>query len=462
MADLYVKKFDMINPFVVASSPATQGALNVLKSAKMRPGAIVLRNYGHGSGGGSFIGPDSKAMFGGEMAIHSHAVGRQIPDSVDTLEKYCEEVHKIKKEMDSDIKLWVSVGHYSDIVKGGDWEKNWAHQAEELALAGADAIELHFNTPGVAVAKDRTFAYHQLLRHSIELMKRTVPNMPIMAKLAIESTDALTSMRIAEAAGAAAAGPTARWKGYYMDLDWRGTEARPGAGYGGTQATPLVCYSIAEARTAGVKIPLYGGGGVFNYENAARILMAGSEMVQLGALACAGGTMACKKLISDLNRWMDENGYADMDSLVGDSLKLFQMDADFTKKRQNKLADAYQTADADRTKCIGCGAARMSAGIRASRSRSARPTRPISASAAATASRSARHRHSMWIRRVFSVPPLRKRASGGVTSNRGIAVRLSQNQRPAPVYHRSAAAIHPKMTMAQHVQATAAQLRRFL
>ncbi|MCO7110440.1 hypothetical protein NIA69_16755 [Gemmiger formicilis] len=48
-----------------------------------------------------------------------------------------------------------------------------------------------------------------------------------MAKLAIESTDALTSMRIAEAAGAAAAGPTARWKGYYMDLDWRGTEARP-------------------------------------------------------------------------------------------------------------------------------------------------------------------------------------------------------------------------------------------
>ena len=192
-----------------------------------------------------------------------------------------------------------------------------------------------------------------------------------------------------------------------------------------------MCYSIAEARTAGVKLPLYGGGGVFNYENAARILMAGSEMVQLGALACAGGTMACKKLISDLNSWMDENGYADMDSLVGDSLKLFQMDADFTKKRQNKLADAYQTADADRTKCIGCGRCEDVCWHQASRSRSARPTRPISASAAATASRSARHRHSMWIRRVFSVPPLRKRASGGETSNRGIAVRMSQNQRPA-------------------------------
>jgi len=240
MADLYVKEFDMINPFVVASSPATQGAKNVLKSAAMRPGAIVLRNFGHGAGGGSYIGPDSSAMYKGEMCIHSHAVGRQVKDTITTLEQYCEEVEKIKKNMDSDIRLWVSVGHYSDIVKGGDWEKNWANQAQELQRAGADAIELHFNTPGVAVAKDRTFAYHQLLRHSIELMKKAVPDMPVMAKLAIESTDVLTSIRVAQAAGATAVGPTARWKGFCFDLDWRTTQARPGSGYGGTQATPLV------------------------------------------------------------------------------------------------------------------------------------------------------------------------------------------------------------------------------
>ncbi len=354
MADLYVKELDMINPFVVASSPATQGAANVLKSAAMRPGAIVIRNFGHGSGGGSFIGPDSKAMYTGQMSIHSHAVGRQIPDTVTTLEQYCEEIAKIKREMDSDIKLWASVGHYSDIVKGGDWEKDWANQAKEMVRAGADAIELHFNTPGVAVAKDRTFAYHQLLRHSIELVKKAVPDTPIMAKLAIEACDVLTSIRIAEAAGATAAGPTARWKGFYFDLDWRTTQARPGAGYGGTQATPLVCYAIAEARTAGLKIPMYGGGGVFNFEQAARIIMSGSQAVQFGALACAGGTNACKKVISDLNRWMDENGYPDMDSLCGDALKLFNMDKEFTAMRQNRLADAYQEAQVS-DKCIGCG-----------------------------------------------------------------------------------------------------------
>ena len=152
---------------MVASSPATQGAANVLKSAKMRPGAIVLRNYGHGSGGGSFIGPDSRRCSVARWPFTATPWAVRFPIPWTRWKKYCEEVHKIKKEMDSDIKLWVSVGHYSDIVKGGDWEKSWAHQAEELALAGADAIELHFNTPGVAVAKDRTFAYHQLLRHPL-------------------------------------------------------------------------------------------------------------------------------------------------------------------------------------------------------------------------------------------------------------------------------------------------------
>lgn len=45
MANLYVESLDMINPFVVASSPATQGARNVLKSARMRPGAILAEPF---------------------------------------------------------------------------------------------------------------------------------------------------------------------------------------------------------------------------------------------------------------------------------------------------------------------------------------------------------------------------------------------------------------------------------
>ena len=354
MANLHVDAFDMINPFVIASSPATRGADNVLKSAESRPGAIVLRNYGHGMGGGSFIYPSAEAMYKGEPAFHSHAVGTQLPDTMNSLEQYCEEVKKIKEKMDSDIKLWVSIGHYSDIVKGGDWEKDWKNQAKELALAGADAFELHFNTPGVAVAKDRQFNYYQLVYNCTKMIRETVPSVPVMVKLAVEACDPLTSMRNAVAAGASAVGPTARWKGFYFDLDWKTTEARPGAGYGGTQSNPIVCYAVAEARNKGIDIPMFAGGGVFSYDQALRLIMAGSDMVQLGAVACAGGVTACKRIISQFEKWMDEHGYPDMASLKGDVLKLFNMDSAFAKARQNKLGAAYKAASVDTEKCIGC------------------------------------------------------------------------------------------------------------
>lgn len=354
MADLHVKCFDMINPFVIASSPATRGADNVLKSAKSRPGAIVLRNFGHGMGGGSFIYPSADSMYKGQPTFHSHAVGTQMPDTMNTLEQYCEEVKKIKSQLDSDIKLWVSIGHYSDIVKGGDWAKDWQRQAKELALAGADAFELHFNTPGVAVANDRQFNYYQLIYNCTKMIRSTVPTVPVMVKLAVEACDPLTAMRQAVSAGASAVGPTARWKGFYFDLDWKTTEARPGAGYGGTQANPIVCYAVAEARNKGIDIPMFAGGGVFSYDQALRLIMSGSDMVQLGALACAGGVGACRHLISQFEKWMDDHGYADMDALKGDALKLFNMDPAFAKERQNKLGSAYKTSQVDVKKCIGC------------------------------------------------------------------------------------------------------------
>ncbi|MDL2228849.1 4Fe-4S binding protein [Treponema sp. OttesenSCG-928-L16] len=354
MADLYVKEFDMINPFVIASSPATQGARNVLKTAASRPGAVVLRNFGHGAGGGSFIFPDAKAMYAGN-AFHSHAVGRQIKDPVSNLEQYCEEVRKIRRELDADIKLWVSVGHYSDIIKGGDWEKEWVRQAVELKNAGADALELHFNTPGVAAAKDRTFNYYQLVSYSTKLIKAAAPDTPLMVKLAVEGCDTLTAMRMADAAGADAVGPTARWKAFYFDLDWRRTQARPGAGYGGTQATPIICHVIAEARSKGMTLPFYAGGGVFSSTQALQIIMAGSQLVQIGALACSGGVSACKSLFRDFASWMDQNGYSNMKELSGDALNLFSMSKDLADERTRRVSEAYFNTQADEKLCTGCG-----------------------------------------------------------------------------------------------------------
>ncbi|MCF0262587.1 MAG: 4Fe-4S binding protein, partial [Sphaerochaetaceae bacterium] len=188
-----------------------------------------------------------------------------------------------------------------------------------------------------------------------KMIKETSPNIPVMVKLAVENCDTLTAIRGAVANGADAVGPTARWKAFYFDLDWKRTQARPGAGYGGTQATPLVCYTVAEARSKGITVPMFAGGGVFSYDQALRLIMAGSDMVQLGALACSGGATACANLMKQFESWMDKNGYPDIKSLKGDALKLFNMDSDFAKKRTTLMGDAYKAVKVDQEKCIGCG-----------------------------------------------------------------------------------------------------------
>jgi dihydropyrimidine dehydrogenase (NAD+) subunit PreA len=354
MADLYVKSLDMQNPFIIASSPATQGVKGVLKSAEALPGAIVMRNFGHGAGGGSFISPSGEDMRKGKSCIQIHGVGTQIRDPISTLEEYCEGVLEVKKKMSKEIKLWVSVGHYSDIVSGKDWEKDWVKQAVELENAGADALELHFNTPGVAVGRNRIFDYYRLVYNSTKMIKKAV-KIPVMVKLPVEACDPLRAMETAVNAGADAIGPTARWKGFVVDLDWRQTQARPGAGYGGTQALPIISYNVAEARMNGIDTPIYAGGGVFSWDAAAKLIMAGSQSVQLGSAACCLGPKAVGELIKKFDKWMDEKGYGDIDSLCGDALTLLKMPKALSDERTRRIGRAYREASVDKTLCIGCG-----------------------------------------------------------------------------------------------------------
>ncbi len=354
MANLSVKELNLTNPFVIASSPATHGVKAVLKSATALPGAIAMRNFGHGGGGGSYTAPSGEEMRAGKPAIQSHAIGARIKDPFASFEEYCEGVFTVRKEMSADIKLWVSVGHYGDIISGKGWEHEWAKQAIELELAGADAVELHFNTPGVAVGGDRIFDYYRLVYNATKRIKKAI-KIPVMVKLPVEACDPLRAMEAASLAGADAIGPTARWKGFIFDLDWKETRTRPGAGYGGTQALPIISYTVAEARMNGITTPMYAGGGIFSWDAAAKLIMAGSQCVQLGSLACCLGPGAVSELIKSFAKWMDQKGYPDIDSLCGDALNLFTMAPEIADERLKRLGKAYQQAEVDQNRCIGCG-----------------------------------------------------------------------------------------------------------
>lgn len=354
MVDLSVEALGLANPFVVAASPATHGAYAVLKSARALPGAVTMRNLGHGAGDGSLVLPSTDEMAAGRHAIQSHALGARLPDPFPSLEAYCEAVSQVRREMPDEVKLWVSIGHFRDLTTPGrDWRRDWVREAVEIERAGADAVELHFNTPGVVVSGNRLYDYYRLVHTATRVIKDAV-RVPVLVKLPVESCDPLRAMEAALHGGADAVGPTARWKGFVFDLDWRRSLATPGGGYGGSQALPVIAYVVAEARLNGVQAPMYAGGGVFSWEAAAKLIMAGSQCVQLGSLACCLGPEAVARTIAGLATWMEEAGFPSVEALCGEALQLLTMPPEVAHERQARLERAYREAQVDPTLCTGC------------------------------------------------------------------------------------------------------------
>ena len=146
MADLRVKSLGLKNPFIVASSPATHGLKGVLKSAQGHPGAIVMRNFGHGAGGGSIILPAGANMLGGQACVQSHALGASLPDKYARFEDFVEDVARTRDQLDPTIRLWVSVGYLLDI--GHEWREKWVAEAIAFEKAGADAVNCISTPPG--------------------------------------------------------------------------------------------------------------------------------------------------------------------------------------------------------------------------------------------------------------------------------------------------------------------------
>ena len=72
--------------------------------------------------------------------------------------------------------------------------------------AGADAVEIHFNTPGVAASRNRVYDFYQLVYNTVKLIKSNV-SIPVMCKLPLEACDPFRAILAAVNAGANAVGP---------------------------------------------------------------------------------------------------------------------------------------------------------------------------------------------------------------------------------------------------------------
>ncbi len=84
----------------------------------------------------------------------------------------------------------------------------------------------------------------------------------------------------------------------------------------GRAILPIGLHFVASIYNLSAK-PVIGVGGIRSAEDVVKYIMAGASAVQVCSLSILKGQGVYGKLAKDLNKWMDENSYADLESMRG-------------------------------------------------------------------------------------------------------------------------------------------------
>jgi len=147
---------------------------------------------------------------------------------------------------------------------------------------------------------------------------RAVTTKPIIIKLTPNVTDIVTMAKACEDAGADGVSLINTLLGMRINLRTRKPLiANTTGGYSGPAVFPVAVRMVYQVSKA-VKIPVVGMGGVSSAQDVIEMMMAGATAVEVGA-ANLVDPFACKKIIEDLPRVMEEYRIENLTDIIGAS-----------------------------------------------------------------------------------------------------------------------------------------------
>lgn len=187
------------------------------------------------------------------------------------------------------------------------------------------ALEANISCPNIEDRR-RMFAHSEAgaaraLRAVVEGFAEGGPGgaarLPVWAKLSPNVTDLPAIAGAAVEAGAT--GLTLINTVMGLALDPATGRARLGAGGGGLSGPavhPVAVRAVFECRAALPRVPIVGVGGVSTGVDAAELLAAGADAVQVGTATFAD-PQACLKILRQLETWCARHGVRRVEELVG-------------------------------------------------------------------------------------------------------------------------------------------------
>lgn len=290
------------SPIIAGSAGITETVERMKKAQDNGAGAVVMKslfedkvsrtsptprfrliNYGKG-------GKDNRSK--NSFSLYSYEQGSEWG-----LERYAEEVHKAKKELD--IPVIASINCIS--------KKGWVSYAKGLEKAGADALEINLSCPhGSIIFRGKEVEKSML--NTVRLVRENV-SLPIIAKISSQLTSPLQIIKEIESIGANGITIFNRLTGIDIDIE----EERPimhggYAGYGGDWTIHQSLRWISEILPQ-LRIDISGSGGVSTAEDVIKYLLAGATTVQTVTAILLNGHKIIEEFVQGLKEYMNRKGY---------------------------------------------------------------------------------------------------------------------------------------------------------
>jgi dihydroorotate dehydrogenase (NAD+) catalytic subunit len=198
---------------------------------------------------------------------------------------------------------------------------DYRRSAAAIASAGPAslvAVEANISCPNVEDRR-RMFAHSESgVRAAVRAaMAGLDGRLPLWVKMSPNVTDLPALAGVAAEAGAAAVTLINTVMG--LALDPATGAPRLGAGGGGLSGPaihPVAVRAVFETRAALPDLPIVGVGGVTTAEDAAELLAAGANAVQVGTATFAD-PRAPARVLAGLESWAADHGIADVADLIG-------------------------------------------------------------------------------------------------------------------------------------------------
>lgn len=177
------------------------------------------------------------------------------------------------------------------------------------------AIELNISCPNVA-GGGMAFGLDPNTAYDLVSQVRRVCKKPLIVKLSPNVTDIVAMAKAVEAAGADAISLINTLVGMRINLKTGVPiiSVKKG-GYSGPGVFPVALRMVYEVAHS-VSIPVIGMGGVTNAYEVLEMMYAGASLVMIGAQNLID-PYACKKIIEDLPKVMEEYGITNLEDIIG-------------------------------------------------------------------------------------------------------------------------------------------------